>query len=121
MLKVAIIIGSTRPGRKAEAVARWVYDIASKRSDAAFEIVDIKDSICPCSMSRSRRQWSVQPAPHQGLGCKDRGIRRLRLRDARVHHGPSAALKNAIDYPYANGTTRPSDSWAMAAMAGRAP
>ena len=37
MLKVAIIIGSTRPGRKAEAVARWVYDIASKRSDAAFE------------------------------------------------------------------------------------
>ena len=43
MLKVAIIIGSTRPGRKAEVVARWVYDIASKRSDAAFEIVDIKD------------------------------------------------------------------------------
>ena len=42
MLKVAIIIGSTRPGRKAEVVARWVYDIASKRSDAAFEIVDIK-------------------------------------------------------------------------------
>jgi NAD(P)H-dependent FMN reductase len=33
MLKVAIIIGSTRPGRNAEAVARWVYDIASKRSD----------------------------------------------------------------------------------------
>ena len=41
MLKVAIIIGSTRPGRKAGAVARWVYDIASKRSDASFEVVDI--------------------------------------------------------------------------------
>ena len=47
MLKVAIIIGSTRPGRKAEVVARWVYDIASKRSDAAFEIVDIKDFDLP--------------------------------------------------------------------------
>jgi len=47
MLKVAIIIGSTRPGRKAEVVARWVYDIASKRSDAAFEIVDIKDFNLP--------------------------------------------------------------------------
>ena len=47
MLKVAIIIGSTRPGRKAEADARWVYDIASKRSDAAFEIVDIKDFNLP--------------------------------------------------------------------------
>ena len=47
MLKVAIIIGSTRPGRKAEVVARWVYDIANKRSDAAFEIVDIKDFNLP--------------------------------------------------------------------------
>ena len=47
MLKVAIIVGSTRPERKAEAVARWVYDIASRRSDAAFEIVDIKDFNLP--------------------------------------------------------------------------
>jgi hypothetical protein len=41
MLNVAIIIGSTRPGRKAEDVARWVYGIAAKRSDASFELVDI--------------------------------------------------------------------------------
>jgi NAD(P)H-dependent FMN reductase len=41
MLNVAIIIGSTRPGRKAEDVARWVYGIAAKRSDASFEVVDI--------------------------------------------------------------------------------
>src|SRR5438876_11054165 len=38
MLKVAIITGSTRPGRKSEGVARWVYDIAAKRSDASFEV-----------------------------------------------------------------------------------
>ncbi len=43
MLRVAIIIGSTRPGRRGEAVARWVYDIAHKRRDAAFELVDLKD------------------------------------------------------------------------------
>ena len=36
MIKIAIIIGSTRPGRKAEAVAKWVYEIAQKRSDAEF-------------------------------------------------------------------------------------
>ncbi|MDB5905745.1 MAG: reductase, partial [Betaproteobacteria bacterium] len=41
MLKVAIIIGSTRPGRKGDTVARWVYDIAAKRTDASFEVVDI--------------------------------------------------------------------------------
>src|SRR5450756_815626 len=42
MIKVAIVVGSTRPGRKAEAVARWVHGIATKRSDAEFEVVDIK-------------------------------------------------------------------------------
>src|SRR4029077_18078861 len=41
MLKIAIITGSTRPGRKSEAVARWVHDIAAKRSDASFEVFDI--------------------------------------------------------------------------------
>ena len=46
-MRVAIIIGSTRPGRKAEAVAGWVYEIARKRSDAEFEIVDIKDFNLP--------------------------------------------------------------------------
>lgn len=28
MIKVAIILGSTRPGRNGEAVAQWVYQIA---------------------------------------------------------------------------------------------
>jgi NAD(P)H-dependent FMN reductase len=47
MIKVAIVIGSTRPGRKAETVARWVHAIAKKRSDAEFELVDIKDFNLP--------------------------------------------------------------------------
>src|ERR1700675_3535276 len=47
MLKIAIIIGSTRPGRNGEAVAKWVYEIAQKRTDAEFELVDIKDFNLP--------------------------------------------------------------------------
>jgi NAD(P)H-dependent FMN reductase len=44
MLKVAVILGSTRPGGNGEAVAQWVYETAKKRSnDAEFEYVDIKD------------------------------------------------------------------------------
>ena len=42
MIKVAIIIGSTRPGRNSEAVAGWVHGIAKTRTDAEFAIVDIK-------------------------------------------------------------------------------
>ena len=33
MLKVALILGSTRPGRNGEAVSQWVYEIAKRRSD----------------------------------------------------------------------------------------
>jgi NAD(P)H-dependent FMN reductase len=43
MLKIGIIVGSTRPGRKAPAVAKWVHDILKSRKDEDFEIVDIED------------------------------------------------------------------------------
>src|SRR5262245_49750843 len=42
MLNVAIILGSTRPGPNGEAVAKWVYDIAKRRTDATFELVDLR-------------------------------------------------------------------------------
>jgi len=47
MLRIAIIIGSTRPRRKGEAVAKWAYEIAQKRSDAEFELVDLEDFNLP--------------------------------------------------------------------------
>ena len=47
MIKVGIIVGSTRPGRKAAAVAKWVHDLLKSRDDAEFEIVDIEDYKLP--------------------------------------------------------------------------
>jgi NAD(P)H-dependent FMN reductase len=47
MIKVGIIVGSTRPGRKAAAVAKWVQDLLKNRNDAEFEIVDIEDYKLP--------------------------------------------------------------------------
>jgi hypothetical protein len=41
MLEIAVIVGSTRPGCVGESVAKWVYEIAIKRSDAGFDLVDI--------------------------------------------------------------------------------
>ena len=47
MLKVGIITGSTRPNRKSLEVARWVLEIAQRREDAEYELVDIKDFELP--------------------------------------------------------------------------
>jgi len=41
MPKIAIVLGSIRPGRKAEIVGRWVHEHATGRQDATFELVDL--------------------------------------------------------------------------------
>jgi hypothetical protein len=46
MLRIAIII-TPGSGSKAEAVAKWVYEIAQKRTDGEFELADIKDLNLP--------------------------------------------------------------------------
>ena len=43
MTKIGIILGSTRPNRHGEQVATWVYDVASRRGDAEYELVDLRD------------------------------------------------------------------------------
>jgi NAD(P)H-dependent FMN reductase len=43
MTKIVIILGSARPGRMGESVARCVYKLASQRADAEFELVDLLD------------------------------------------------------------------------------
>jgi NAD(P)H-dependent FMN reductase len=47
MLKIGIIVGSTRPGRKELEVANWVQTVAGKRRDAIYEVVDIADFDLP--------------------------------------------------------------------------
>ncbi|MQA15572.1 MAG: hypothetical protein GEV09_15810 [Pseudonocardiaceae bacterium] len=43
MLRIGIIVGSTRPGRKARAIAEWVHGQGAGRPDAKFEVVDLAD------------------------------------------------------------------------------
>jgi NADPH-dependent FMN reductase len=45
--KIAIVPGSTRPGRRSLAVAHWVYDQAAARTDPSFELLDIADFELP--------------------------------------------------------------------------
>jgi NAD(P)H-dependent FMN reductase len=101
MLKVAIIVGSTRPGRKADAVVQWVHDIAKKRDDAEFEVVDIKDFNLPLldeAMPPSKGQYTQ---PHTlAWSAKIDSFDAFVFVTPEYNHGPTGALKNAIDYLY---------------------
>jgi NAD(P)H-dependent FMN reductase len=99
MLKVAIIVGSTRPNRKAAEVAQWVLDIAVRRGDASFEIVDIADFNLPLlnespppSMGQYGQshtlEWAAKIASFDGFVFVT----------PEYNHSTSGALKNAIDY-----------------------
>lgn len=47
MVKIGVITGSTRDSRVNIQVAEWVQSIADKRTDADYELVDIKDYNLP--------------------------------------------------------------------------
>jgi NAD(P)H-dependent FMN reductase len=99
MLKIAIIIGSTRPGRNGEAVAKWVYEVAQKRSDAEFELVDIKDFDLPLLDEPMPPVMGQYSKPHTKVwAAKIDSFDGYVFVTPEYNHGTSGALKNAIDF-----------------------
>jgi NAD(P)H-dependent FMN reductase len=102
MPKIAIILGSTRPGRNGEAVAHWVLDIAKQRSDAEFELVDIADYKLPHLDEAVPPAMGQYSQPHtlawaEKIGSFDGFV----FVTPEYNHSTSGALKNAIDFLFA--------------------
>ena len=102
MPRIGIILGSTRPNRNGEQVARWVFGIASRRDDAEFELVDLRDyplphldEPMPPSLGQyahdHTKEWAQKIASFDGFV----------IVTPEYNHGTSGVLKNAIDYLYA--------------------
>jgi NAD(P)H-dependent FMN reductase len=101
MIKIAVIIGSTRPGRVGEAVARWVHEIARKRSDAEFELVDIADYNLPLLDEPIPPSMGQYSQPHTKVwAAKIGSFDGFVFVTPEYNHGTSGALKNALDYVY---------------------
>ncbi len=99
MQKVLVLLGSNRPGRNGEKVARWFKDITNQRTDMEFEHVDIDDLQLP--------MYNEPRSPMEGNYQYDytkRWSKKVADADAFVfitpeyNHGYPAVLKNAIDY-----------------------
>ena len=99
MLKIAIVTGSTRPGRNNEAVAHWVYRFAKERKQAEFDLVDIAgynlpllDEPLPPKFAQyshdHTKTWSDRIAPFDAFIFVT----------PEYNASTSGALKNAIDY-----------------------
>lgn len=103
-VRVAIVVGSTRPGRRAEMVARWVSEVAdrhdSTKSDLArFDVADLADYELP---------MLDEPVPAAiGDYANEHTARWAGTVDAydgfvfvtpEYNHSMTAALKNAVDF-----------------------
>jgi NAD(P)H-dependent FMN reductase len=102
MTTIGIILGSTRPNRNGEQVAKWVLEVASSRDDAEFELVDLRDyplphldEPLPPSLGQYQndhtKEWADKIASFDGFV----------IVTPEYNHSTSGVLKNAIDYLYA--------------------
>ncbi|ESY76813.1 FMN reductase [Mesorhizobium sp. LNHC221B00] len=97
--KIAIIIGSTRAARFADVPTQWIAKIAKSHADIDVEIVDLRDFPLPFfdevassawvpSTNEVAQRWQKKVAEYDGFI----------FTAAEYNHGPTAVLKNAIDY-----------------------
>jgi NAD(P)H-dependent FMN reductase len=102
MVKLAIILGSTRPNRNGEAVGRWFHEIAKKRDDAEFEYIDLRDINLPLLDEPKPPAMGEYSHPYtKQWAAKIAGFDGFVFITPEYNHGTSAVLKNAIDYLYA--------------------
>lgn len=106
MTRIAVIIGSTRPGRRGTAVARWVEEVATRQpavtaGDASVEVVDLAeyelpllDEPLPAIFGEYRNAHTTRWAAT--IGSFDGFV----FVTPEYNHSVPAALKNAIDFLY---------------------
>ncbi|MDA3648017.1 NAD(P)H-dependent oxidoreductase [Saccharopolyspora indica] len=105
-LQVAVIVGSTRTDRFCPTPARWIADQARKHDGLEVDLIDLADHPCPTVLGGNYPE-EPRPEPVVELGA------RLGRADAFVVVTPvynrsyPAALKNAIDWFYAEWQLKP--------------
>jgi NAD(P)H-dependent FMN reductase len=110
VVKIALIVGSTRPNRFADVPARWIEKGAAERSDMTLETLDLRDWPLPffnepASPSVTGGVWS-SPAT-EGWRRKLSEFDGFIATAAEYNHGPTAVLKNALDSGFSEWKDRP--------------
>ena len=100
-VRIGIIIGSTRPGRVGDQVAKWVLEQASARTDAQFELVDLADFALPHldeAMPPALGQYANDHT--KAWATKIDSFDGYIFVTPEYNHSTSGALKNALDFVY---------------------
>jgi NAD(P)H-dependent FMN reductase len=100
MLKVGLIVGSTRPNRFADIPMRWLVEGAAARRDLQLAVLDLRDFQLPFlnEPASPMAVGGVFTEPDAQAWCKRIGeFDAFVALVAEYNHGPTAVLKNAFD------------------------
>jgi len=100
-MKVAVVIGAIREGRKTPQQAKWVLKTLESMDDVQAEVVDLKDYPMPLfnepASPRYNPNRQVDPAAQKWLD-KLAEFEAYVFVTPEYNHSVPGALKNAIDY-----------------------
>ncbi|MBX3580383.1 MAG: NAD(P)H-dependent oxidoreductase [Rhizobiaceae bacterium] len=106
--KIAVIIGSTRATRFGDKPAEWIANIAKARGDFDVEIVDLRDYPMPFFDEAASSLWA--PSKNEVALRWQRKVAEFDgyiITAAEYNRGPTAVLKNALDYAYTEWNRKP--------------
>jgi len=104
MTIISVIVGSTRQGRFSEKPARWIFEHLQKREGIETRLLDLRDfpmpffdqAVPPAMPGRAPyenevvKRWTAEIAASDGFVFVT----------PEYNYGPTAVLKNAIDWVY---------------------
>ena len=92
-MNIGIVLGSTREGRLSPQVGNWVKELADKRGDANYTIIDIADYKLPL-LGENGGDASGAAGWSEAVAAQDGFVFVVQ----EYNHSISASLKNALDY-----------------------
>ena len=101
VIRVAVIVGSTRPDRRGPRFVRWLMAQLDGRDDLGVDLVDLDDLDLPARLPAADDPRAVELTRH--VAEADAFI----VVTPEYNHGYPASLKQAIDVPYQEWNAKP--------------
>ena len=110
MIRIAVIIGSTRPGRFGEKPAAWIAERLAARGDLDVTLLDLRDYPLPfyeepTSPARAGRSYRTTAVARWAKAVDEADG--YVIVTSEYNHGYPASLKNALDHAFVEWRRKP--------------
>ncbi|HET8912425.1 MAG TPA: NAD(P)H-dependent oxidoreductase [Ktedonobacteraceae bacterium] len=104
---ILVIFGSSRQGRRGEVVVNWLMERLDIRTDATFELVDLRDLAIPFFDSPTSPSRGVIIPGTEAWSAQVKQADGFIFITPEYNHGYPAILKNALDVLYREWVHKP--------------